>query len=85
MSHYVCKIEEIDENGKEVCLMAGQVPSYVMLFLHAGTISAYFNACPHQGRPLNWGPCRGARLRRLAVRLEGDSVWLDQELAPQQA
>jgi nitrite reductase/ring-hydroxylating ferredoxin subunit len=116
MSQYVCKIEEIDENGKEIRLMAGQVPSYVMLFLHAGTIRAYFNACPHQGRPLNWGPdqflfsperhlvcaqhgatfllesgecisgpCRGARLRRLAIRLKGDSVWLDPELAPEQA
>ena len=112
MSQYLCKIEEIGENGKEIRLMAGPVPSYVMAFLHAGTIRAFLNACPHQGRPLNWapdqflfsperhlvcaqhgatfllesgecisGPCRGARLRGLEVRLEGNSVWLDQDLA----
>ena len=56
MAQYVCKIEEIDENGKEICLKAGTVTSYVMVFLHDGAVRAFLNACPHQGRPLNWGP-----------------------------
>ena len=28
------------------------------------------------------GPCRGARLRQLATRLEGDAIWLDEDLTP---
>jgi nitrite reductase/ring-hydroxylating ferredoxin subunit len=112
MAQYLCEIEEIGKNGKEIRLMAGARPSYIMLFLHAGTIRAFLNACPHQGRPLNWapdqflfspeqhlvcaqhgatfllesgecisGPCRGARLRGLEIKLEDHSVWLEQELA----
>jgi nitrite reductase/ring-hydroxylating ferredoxin subunit len=112
MSQYLCRIDEIDANGKEIRLVAGPKSTYIMLFLHAGTIRAFLNVCPHQGRPLNWapdqflfnpernlvcaqhgatfdletgecisGPCLGARLRGLEVRLEDNAVWLDQDLA----
>ena len=51
MSQYLCKIEEIGENGKEIRLVAGPVPSYVMVFLHAGAIRAFINACLSQVEP----------------------------------
>ncbi len=111
MSQYLCKIAEIDENGKEVTVAADSTVSYIMLFQHAGSVRAFLNVCPHQGRALNWapdrflfspdkllvcahhgasfeldtgvcleGPCQGASLRIVKIRLEDGSVWLDQEL-----
>jgi nitrite reductase/ring-hydroxylating ferredoxin subunit len=56
MPLYLCKVEEIGEQGKEVSVRADAATRYLMLFRHAETIRAYVNACPHQGRPLNCAP-----------------------------
>jgi nitrite reductase/ring-hydroxylating ferredoxin subunit len=56
MTQYLCKISDIAEGGKEVCINAESGPVYVMLFPYAGTVRAYLNVCPHQGMPLNWAP-----------------------------
>ncbi len=58
MSHYLCKIAEIGEYGKEVRVILDSKVNYIMLFSHAGSIHAFLNVCPHEGRPLNVAPDR---------------------------
>jgi nitrite reductase/ring-hydroxylating ferredoxin subunit len=58
MSHYLCKIAEISENGKEIRMRVAAVSSFIMLFRHAGTVSAFLNVCPHEGKSLNSAPDR---------------------------
>jgi len=53
MSQYLCKIADIGENGKEVCVKTGSGAEYIMLFRFKGAVRAFFNICPHQGMPLN--------------------------------
>lgn len=112
MSHYLCKIAEIGENGKEISVRGDAETTYIMLFLHVGVIRAFLNTCPHHGLALSLapdlfffsperllvcphhgasfeldtgqcleGPCRGASLRAVKIRLDEEFVWLDQELA----
>jgi nitrite reductase/ring-hydroxylating ferredoxin subunit len=56
MSHYLCKIADIGQSGKEVCVKLNSKAVYIMLFPYAGTIRAFINICPHQGMPLNQAP-----------------------------
>ena len=58
MSHYLCKIAEIGEHGKEIRVTFDSIVNYIMLFSHAGSIHAFLNICPHQGMPLNVAPDR---------------------------
>jgi len=105
----ICKVSEISENGKEFLVTRASSRVYIMLFQRDGQIHAYDNVCPHQGRPLNWGPdeflfskdnhlvcaqhgasfeldtglciegpCQGAKLRKVNIRIEDESVWLDE-------
>lgn len=56
MPLHLCNLDEIGERGKEVAVPAGPATRYLMLFRHDGTVRAFVNACPHQGRPLNCAP-----------------------------
>ena len=53
----LCRLEEITpESGKEVLVPAQNGNRYIALFRLGGAVKAYLNACPHQGRSLNWAP-----------------------------
>lgn len=58
MTHSLCKFSEIGADGKEVVLRHGSSPVYIMLIQRQGSVHAYLNVCPHQGRPLNLAPDR---------------------------
>lgn len=108
MPQYLCKTVDAGEKGKEVVVREKTATRYLMLFLHAGAVRAYVNACPHQGRSLNFapdhflltpehqlvcaqhgacfdlesglcleGPCRGAHLQAVPIRVDGEEIWLD--------
>lgn len=108
MPQFLCKASEVTEKGKEVLVARESASRYLMLFLHAGVVRAWVNACPHQGRPLNFapdhflltpahqlvcaqhgacfdlesgqcleGPCRGAHLQSVPIRVDGEEIWLD--------
>lgn len=53
----VCRLEEINPgSGKEVSVDGGK--TWLMLFVSGDGVVAYKNACPHQGRALNFAPDR---------------------------
>jgi len=110
MSHYLCRISDIGEHGREVILHRDSDTRYIMLFRHDGTVHAWLNICPHKGLPLNpapnhfllgpgprltcaqhgatfdlrtgqclEGPCPGATLHPITIKLEEDSVWLEDQ------
>lgn len=56
----ICRADEIEAGtGKEVCIDGPDgKKAWIVLFLCKGDIVAYHNACPHQGRALNWAPDR---------------------------
>ncbi len=56
----LCRVDEISEaHGKEVLLPGdGDWETSVALFRRGERVIAYYNTCPHAGRPLNWAPDR---------------------------
>jgi len=56
MSQLLCKITDVGEGGKEVCVQSASGPVYIMLFPYQGAIRAFVNECPHLRMPLNWAP-----------------------------
>lgn len=55
---YLCRLSEIGETGKELRIEGTGGPQWLMLFYRDGTLTAWRNVCPHQGRALNWAPDR---------------------------
>ena len=53
---FLCKLSEIGESGKEVRLAGESGIQWLMLFMRDGTLTAWRNVCPHQGRSLNFAP-----------------------------
>lgn len=52
----LCARSEIGEGGKEIRTDGPAGPNWLMLFNRDGKLTAWRNACPHQGRALNWAP-----------------------------
>lgn len=104
----LCKLADIGDTGKEVRLDSDSGIHWLMLFYRDRNLTAWRNACPHQGRALNWapdkflfsengllvcchhgasfqlsdghcvdGPCKGAQLTPVPVRIEDDQIFLE--------
>ena len=104
----LCHLSEVGALGKEIRIEGDTGPQWLMLFRRNGTLTAWRNVCPHQGRALNWapdkflfsddgllvcshhgasfelqdghcidGPCKGARLTAVAIRIEDDQILID--------
>jgi len=62
--HTLCKLEDVDpKTGKDLLVSALDGNCYIALFRLADndqneSVRAYLNACPHQGRSLNFAPGR---------------------------
>lgn len=55
--HALCPLNEIDQGtGREFRLQTSDGIQYLALFRQGDRLFACRNACPHQGRNLNWGP-----------------------------
>jgi nitrite reductase/ring-hydroxylating ferredoxin subunit len=54
----LCKACDVSDTGTEVMIHALDGAWFAMLFKRNDHILAYRNACPHQGRNLNWAPDR---------------------------
>lgn len=52
----LCKLSDIGDAGKEVRINLDNRVQWLMLFHRDGNLTAWRNACPHQGRALNWAP-----------------------------
>ena len=52
----LCKLADIGERGREVCIETETGPQWLMVFYRDGRLTAWRNVCPHQGRALNWAP-----------------------------
>ena len=58
MAQRLCSIDHVPETGKEVFLDGPGGGTYLLLIRRDGDILAWHNACPHQGRALNWAADR---------------------------
>ena len=58
MSHRICAASEVNEKGREFRVNGEDGPFYLMIFCRGDSMMAYHNACPHQGRSLNFAPDR---------------------------
>ncbi|MDX1459460.1 MAG: Rieske (2Fe-2S) protein [Xanthomonadales bacterium] len=55
--NFLCRVEEVPEGqGREFRLEWEGRPRYIAVFNRAAGFRAFVNACPHQGRSLNWAP-----------------------------
>ena len=54
----LCALADIPETGREVSVTGQDNLRWLMLFNRNGTLTAWQNVCPHQGRSLNWAPNR---------------------------
>lgn len=52
----LCKLSDIGDTGKEVRVDSDDGIQWLMIFHRQGKLTAWQNACPHQGRALNWAP-----------------------------
>ena len=52
---HLCDLSEVSEkHGKEIFIDGPDGGTYLVLLRRGGQLFAYHNACPHQGRPMNW-------------------------------
>jgi nitrite reductase/ring-hydroxylating ferredoxin subunit len=58
MSQRICQASEVTEKGREYRVNGEDGPFYLMVFRRGYNLMAYHNACPHQGRSLNFAPDR---------------------------
>ena len=55
--HALCPVNEIDTGtGREFPYRTATGIRFLLLFRQGDHLFACLNACPHQGRELNWGP-----------------------------
>jgi len=52
----LCKLSDIGVAGKEVRVNTDAGVHWLMIFHREDRLTAWQNACPHQGRALNWAP-----------------------------
>jgi len=58
MTQRICKSSEVTEKGREFRIDGQDGPFYLVIFRRGERLLAYRNACPHQGRSLNFAPDR---------------------------
>lgn len=58
MSQRICKASDVSPKGREFRIAGDDGPFYLMVFRLGERLLAYHNACPHEGRSLNFAPDR---------------------------
>ena len=52
---HLCNLAEVSEkHGKEIFIDGPDGGTYLVLLRRGRQLYSYHNACPHQGRPMNW-------------------------------
>jgi len=52
----LCHVDDLPPDGAREFRVDGDRPTFVIVLRRGQTVSAWLNACPHAGRPLNWAP-----------------------------
>ncbi|MFU8831510.1 MAG: Rieske (2Fe-2S) protein [Wenzhouxiangella sp.] len=56
---FLCRSDELPEGAfSELQAVVGGQQSHLVATRQQGSVRAWLNICPHQGRPLNWAPNR---------------------------
>ena len=54
--HTICAIEELEDPGAKGFAIEGEWPLHGFVVRRGERVYAYVNACPHEGRSLQWKP-----------------------------